>query len=339
MSEEFSSKSIEKILLSICIPTYNRCDHLKRQVAFLLQEISREIEIIISDNCSNDGTYEYLLSLPVRGNVHINQNEENLGAEKNMYKCIEMAKGQYIYLLGDDDYLRSGFIEKLLGLIKNEKCSYFHFNYVAFNEKTMSISTIRGIKRDLNLKRIGLSNEEITKIVAKYYSALLFMSSNVFRRELIINNKDNSINWVETLRLAILSMQSGSSYFDNSVSILCGVNTSWTDRRGQVWFESFPTFFNSLREYGFSKKQILYMKNHAIADCIFSYKRTRSNEFSEKDWSERINELTTLNILVLLFLIFLKRGLMKVINYVLGRRTKVAVNEQMIKEFQLLAQA
>ena len=48
-------------LLSICIPTYNRLEQIKRQVEFFIFEgvLEKDIELIVSNNCSTDGTTEY----------------------------------------------------------------------------------------------------------------------------------------------------------------------------------------------------------------------------------------------------------------------------------------
>ena len=47
-------------LLSICIPTYNRCSYLKKTLESIVSqkifETTDLVEIVISDNCSSDGT-------------------------------------------------------------------------------------------------------------------------------------------------------------------------------------------------------------------------------------------------------------------------------------------
>ena len=51
-------------LLSICIPTYNRSEQLRRALESLVgQEGFSEVEVVISDNCSTDGTEEGTMRL------------------------------------------------------------------------------------------------------------------------------------------------------------------------------------------------------------------------------------------------------------------------------------
>ena len=52
---------INKPLLSICIPTYNRGNHVFSVVKKILQNKSIDIEVYVQDNCSVDET-ELLLS-------------------------------------------------------------------------------------------------------------------------------------------------------------------------------------------------------------------------------------------------------------------------------------
>jgi glycosyltransferase involved in cell wall biosynthesis len=55
-----------EILLSICVPTYNRQFLLERNIRFHLAEFRRlgiSFELVVVDDCSTDGTLDYLASL------------------------------------------------------------------------------------------------------------------------------------------------------------------------------------------------------------------------------------------------------------------------------------
>lgn len=101
---------MSKTLLSICIPTYNRLTELKVTLKYLLFEIENNhfdnIEVIVSDNFSDDGTLSYLEQI---SNNHaflkININAENIGMIPNWKKAIDLATGKYVWLLGSDDII------------------------------------------------------------------------------------------------------------------------------------------------------------------------------------------------------------------------------------------
>ena len=93
--------------LTIAIPTYNRLEKLKICLKRLMEQKKIEqIEIIVSDNDSTDGTGEYMTELVKKAeNIHYYRNTENVGPDKNFLNCFDKAVGEYVLLLGDDDFL------------------------------------------------------------------------------------------------------------------------------------------------------------------------------------------------------------------------------------------
>lgn len=104
-------------LLSLCLPTYNRAECMRRQFLRLLtlsaDELSK-IEIIVSDNCSTDETEQICHDFNTRLSFRYLRNDENVGPDDNFLQCLHEARGQYVWLLGDDDYLRTEHISPLL---------------------------------------------------------------------------------------------------------------------------------------------------------------------------------------------------------------------------------
>ena len=304
-------KDMENPVLSICVPTYNRLPYLRKQIDYLIGERTPEVEIIVSDNSSSDGTQEYLKSLDDNLGIRVLINEENKGTEGNMYRCAKIASGEYIYFLGDDDYLITGFVNYALKLIKQYNANYYHFNYTAYDDKTRIITKGNGIEEKLNIHNRFLSNRDIVRLVSKHYGPFLFITSNIYKTELVKQSENECQLWVETLRLSILSMKSGTTYIDDESKILCGVNSAWSDRRGDVWFESFPRMFDNLIEHGFSKAEVEEMKNHVLACCIFAYYRSGADRMSVKDWNPRIKELSNTKMKIYYYQFYFKRMLRK----------------------------
>ena len=104
-------------LLSICIPTYNRLQYLKELLPEVLTQAEcGDIEVLVSDNASTDGTVDYLRSI-----IHVRlrwwKNVENVGGDRNFLKCVEEARGTYIWLFGDDDILPSDSVKKVVDFL------------------------------------------------------------------------------------------------------------------------------------------------------------------------------------------------------------------------------
>jgi abequosyltransferase len=110
------------MLLSICIPSYNRPDEIKR----LLNSIDckhTEIEIVICEDCAplRNLVREVVEEFATNSVYKINyiENENNLGYDRNLRKLIEVSSGDFVLFMGDDDRFFDGALDKFINFIKN----------------------------------------------------------------------------------------------------------------------------------------------------------------------------------------------------------------------------
>lgn len=90
--------------VSIYISTYNRVNKLKRAIFSVLNQDYTNIEIIVCDDASNDGTEEFMNDLVKFDNrVLYIRNTSNLGACATRNNAINVATGKFITGLDDDD--------------------------------------------------------------------------------------------------------------------------------------------------------------------------------------------------------------------------------------------
>jgi glycosyltransferase involved in cell wall biosynthesis len=128
--------------LSICIPTYNRVDRLKKCLESLDAELLRvdcEIEVAISDNDSRDGTALFLKSWAFRNPeivLKVYFQDENLGALANIKFLTTIAKGEYLLWITDDDYVSTGAISECSRILQLHSPDFLNFNLVVFSEKS-----------------------------------------------------------------------------------------------------------------------------------------------------------------------------------------------------------
>jgi len=103
-------------MISICIPTYNRADTLAKAIASAQAQRHADIEIVVLDNHSSDGT-EALVRDAARADPRIRlvRQAENVGLARNFSACIAEARGEHIKFLCDDDLLEPDCVAKLLG--------------------------------------------------------------------------------------------------------------------------------------------------------------------------------------------------------------------------------
>ena len=112
-------KLIKEIIpkVTIGIPTYNRKKYLKEALDSIVKQDYPNIEIIVSDNASQDGTESFMqeyMSLNAGINLVYLRNDCNLGPSANWQNCIDNAKGEYCLILSDDDVLTDGAVKKMV---------------------------------------------------------------------------------------------------------------------------------------------------------------------------------------------------------------------------------
>lgn len=94
---------MSKPIVSICIPTYNRAMCLQECLSQTLAFQGAGIEVIVSDNASEDDTRKIVSSFndPRLKYFH---NEENIGFVMNFFRALSHAEGEWVLFLSDEDY-------------------------------------------------------------------------------------------------------------------------------------------------------------------------------------------------------------------------------------------
>jgi FkbM family methyltransferase len=109
------------VTLSVCIPTHGGRrrvlgETIDSVVSQIEGELAGRVRIHVSDNASDDGTAELMRRLPWR-DVEYRRNGADIGAGANLLRAVEMADGDYVWLLGSDDRLEPGAVARALELL------------------------------------------------------------------------------------------------------------------------------------------------------------------------------------------------------------------------------
>lgn len=126
---------MEEKLVSILIPVYNRVNLVGETIDSAINQTYKNIEIIIVDNCSNDGTWELLKQYVLIDNrIRIFRNDENIGPVRNWKRCVSEAKGDFAKLLFSDDLIKRKYIEETIKIF-DENTSFVLTGFEMFNKK------------------------------------------------------------------------------------------------------------------------------------------------------------------------------------------------------------
>lgn len=89
-------------LISVIIPTYNRVELLGRSIRSVLSQTYTNLELLIIDDCSDDGTGDFVKGLSDK-RIRYHRNEKNLGLSGAKNRGISLAKGNLVAFQDDDD--------------------------------------------------------------------------------------------------------------------------------------------------------------------------------------------------------------------------------------------
>jgi glycosyltransferase involved in cell wall biosynthesis len=112
--------ALNEPLVSICIPSYNAGKFIGDTIRSILAQTYRNLEIIICDDHSTDGTLDIVHTFhDTRIRVYVNA--QNLGCTENYNKALSYAQGTYVKLLCNDDIIAPHCIEKQVAAFEQNK--------------------------------------------------------------------------------------------------------------------------------------------------------------------------------------------------------------------------
>lgn len=122
-------------MITIVIPNYNGNKYLRDCLESIYKQTYTDYEIIIIDNGSTDGSYEWL---SVYKDIIFQQLDKNYGFSRAVNEGIKFAKGEYVLLLNNDTEICQGFLEALLEVMeKDQKIFGVSSKMIQYHDKTL----------------------------------------------------------------------------------------------------------------------------------------------------------------------------------------------------------
>lgn len=140
-------------LVSIGIPTYNREALIARAIGSALGQDYPNIEVLVSDNASTDGTAAICDTIAAtHANVRVHHQMRNLGPTANFMAILGMARGRYFMWLGDDDHLDRQYVSVAVSTLEQNpqvelaggQVRYYRDGAFAFTGKGFSVLSSPG---------------------------------------------------------------------------------------------------------------------------------------------------------------------------------------------------
>jgi len=170
-------------ILSICIPTLNRSNLLE----VFLENLQRQakdhlhlIEIVVANNDSNDSTETVVKNSPL--SIVYGKQPSTVGFTKNvLFATTELASAEYVWVVGDDDLILPGAIERILQSITaapDVDYHYLNFGWIDFQQRTHVVRQQGGQPDDGYFKRLQCDATD-WKLLARLEDLISLPSDNI----------------------------------------------------------------------------------------------------------------------------------------------------------------
>lgn len=275
--------------LSICIPTFNRADKIKKLLNFLSEELENihfpkiQIEFILGDNSSNLFTQNVCFESRLYKNDLLTyiKNEKNLGLIGNVLNLANLAKGNYIWFMGDDDDYHENIITLVQEAVLEDNYSYIFLNHRAYFEGKRYIT---GFESAIDLNRNSIYKEG--KVMAfdiwnSSCTSLMFISACIFKRidleQCLKTRKKKDIAY--PLHMSFYCAAQGKTRIINQVCIdnIWG-SVSWSKSSEDVFLNYVPRILYYLPSIGYSH----FQSYKIISKYIWARKRSFTTYWLKK---------------------------------------------------------
>lgn len=108
---------MNKPLVSVLMPSYNHVKYLRDAIESVWRQPYKNIELVVVDDASSDGSFELLTSLKAISPIpmHIHRNEKNSGPTRTVERTYELSNGELIAFLASDDLFAPNRFETSVG--------------------------------------------------------------------------------------------------------------------------------------------------------------------------------------------------------------------------------
>lgn len=177
-----SNERSSQPLLSIVIPTRNRRELLKQTICSLfdqVQRFSRQVELIVVDNASTDGTREWAENELSNGATFRYVRYDNaVGIDDSFERSVACTHGRYVCIFGDDDLALPGFVARTIQICASpHQPGLIYFNHRIGDAELLDTSEI------CHMPASGPIEFSCTRaFIHKFIHWPSFISSIVFQR-------------------------------------------------------------------------------------------------------------------------------------------------------------
>lgn len=273
------------IKLSICIATFNRAKFIGETLNSISPQLTSVVELIVLDGASSDETFDVMSGYVERfSKIRYFREERNSGLDRDYDKAVNYARGEYCWLMTDDDLLRPGAVNRVLKEISES------IDLVIVNSEVRTVDLSIVLSPCL-LPAKGPTEYSKTKagcFFSEIGGYLSFIGAVVIKRNLWLARERE--NYFGTLFIHVgVIFQEPIEYtivIREPLIVIRYGNAMWTPRGFEIWMSKWPGLVWSFRNYSDTEKSRICfrepwreLKKLVFYRSIGSYKTTDYYKF------------------------------------------------------------
>lgn len=300
--------------LTISIPTHNLANYLDEALSSIISEpgLGVDYEIVLSDNSVTSETQNLYKKKYINySGIYYYRSLNYDSLDANVNRAVELGKGKYVWIFGDDDLILPGAIITIIKYLKNYQPSILVVNSQSFGKK--------GI---IEKRRVPINNNLVYEkkeddiFLADFGSYLTYIGGIVVDKELWIKNFDHSKigSYFAHLDVLFKIKKNRVAHFlsKNCIKMRLGSQT-WTGKSFEIWNIFFAEIIWDLKGYGceYKKKVISRYPFRSPKILLASRAYGRLNFKVWVEFVQKSKEISKVFKLLILIICLIPRNILK----------------------------
>jgi glycosyltransferase involved in cell wall biosynthesis len=236
---------MKKYRLSICIATHNRANYISETLDSIIGQLTEEVEVVVVDGASTDPTPEVVKRYcEACEQIRYFRLDAKGGVDRDFCKAVELAQGAYCWLFSDDDLLKPGAVEAVLGSLAEG------YGLVIVNAEVKNHDLTKVLVR----KRLRIEADETydkdsqTQLFQRIIQYISFIGCVVIDRGLWARRDKTRYFGTEFVHVGVIFQSplpvSTRVLATPYITIRLG-NAQWTKRSFEIWMFKWPELIRS----------------------------------------------------------------------------------------------
>jgi glycosyltransferase involved in cell wall biosynthesis len=234
------------VFLRIVVSTYNRRAFVVENVGWLLRALKdqRDVELVVVDNASTDGTVEALRRAH-GARLNLIVNTAKVGMLGNIRACSQLAGAEYVWVVGDDDFVVPDQIGAVVaGLKANRGVPLAAVNFAVYHREVLGPADHGGAliagRTPLAPRAIDSGAYDVRTIAAQHDNLFTAIYGVIWRQDVLaaaydhpFSDKpfDNLVESIPCTKTILESFAGAPAYWHKPVAIVGNAHNSWIRHR------------------------------------------------------------------------------------------------------------